>query len=313
MIPWVLPASYNTIGDIMVVVGMLVVEIFLLLQLLPRHGPAVPLTRMVLGSTLLLGSSGLLMAIAAAALSPTLTNYTVVLLAFNGMMLVPIGLWFIMLILLQDRPADVRGWFWPTVIMLMAVSAELLMGVVFVVSDGTTPIDVSAVAAGSLLSAWFLWSMAGTMFALLLWVRLDRALSVPLLGLAGSAVVAPWVPVSPLFGLALMAAVMVATLLAIARGLSLRSGPGPLGRIGPAAAVVIAFLAMTTTGSAVALAPSDLLPQLAFGTVMLGTMGGELLVLVREGLRPSAGPAGAVAGSDGPSVPSAPASSGATE
>ncbi len=287
MIPWVLSASDSTVGDVMVVVGMLAVEIFLLVKLLPRNGPAVPLTRMILGSSLLLGSSTLLMSIVAAALTPNLTSYTVVLAAFNGMMMVPIGIWICVLVVLQDRRIDARGWWWPSVIAVMATAAEVLMGVVFVVADGTTPLTVPAVAAASLLSAWFLWSMAAAMIALLVWVRLTPGVRTPLLGLAASAIVAPWVAVDPLFGLLLMGAVMALTLLAIARTFGLRRVVTAPRDLGIAAAVVGAFLAMMTASSAVALDPTSVAAQLALGIVLLLTMLGEFLLLVREGLRPS--------------------------
>lgn len=287
MIPWVLPASYATAPDVIVVVGMLVVEVFLLVLLLPRNGPAPLATRMVLCSCLLLGSSGLLMAIVAAALAPSLSSYTIVLAAFNGMMLVPIGIWLCTLVILKDRRIDARSWRWPTLITAMATTAEVLMGVVFVIADGTTALDVASVAAATLLSAWFLWSMAAAMLALLAWVRLDRASRRPLLGLAASALFAPWVAVDPLFGLLLMAAVMALTILAMARGLEPSALARRPGHLGVAALVVLAFLAMTTTASASALAPGAVGAQLAFGAVMLVVMAGEFLWLVREGLRPS--------------------------
>jgi hypothetical protein len=312
MIPWVLPASYETFPDILVVVGMLVVEIFLLVQILPRRGPAPPLTRMVLGSSLLLGSSGLLMAIVSAALAPSLSSYTIVLGAFNGMMLVPIGIWLCVLVLLQDRKIDARSWWWPVLIATMATIAEVLMGVVFVVADGTTPITVAAVSAGALLSAWFLWSMAVTMIALLIWVRMDRAIRLPLLGLAASAIAAPWVSVDPVFGLALMAGLMALTLLGMAR-LVERSPLAQLPtHLGLASGVVLAFLAMVSAGSWVALAPTAVGAQIAFGGVMLAVMAGEFVVLIREGLRPSMSPPSEIptpsigpvgAGAPGPAAP----------
>jgi len=162
----------------------------------------------------------------------------------------------------------------------MATSAELLMGLFFTVAGGSA-LDVPTVLTGTLTSAWFLWSMAAAMVALLLWVPLRRAVRDPLLGLAAAGVVAPFVPVDPPVGALLMGAVMAVTILEAFQ--LVRTGRGAsIGRV--LNLVVGAFLAMNLAGIAIAIDPNSLAPTLAFGTIMAVTMAVEFLFLVREGL-----------------------------
>ena len=269
--------------DAIVAVAMVVVEVFVLVQLLPRSGPPPALTTMVIGGGALVASSGVLMALLGAFLQPNLSSYSVVLLAFNFMMLGPPGFWFISLIVFEDRTIRPRQWFWPVALTAMATSTELLMGVFFTVAGGSA-LDVASVVAGSLTSAWFLWSMAAAMVALLLWVRLPRAVRDPLLGLAAAGAVAPIVPVDPPLGALLMAAVMGVTIVVLLQ--SLRSGAAhvSVGRLYNG--IVGALLAMSVTGAVLALAPGSVAAALAFGGTMAVVMTVELLVVVREGLAP---------------------------
>ncbi|MCI4322246.1 MAG: hypothetical protein L3K05_08085 [Thermoplasmata archaeon] len=267
--------------DAIVAVAMVVVEVFVLVQLLPRAGPPPALTTMVIGGSALVGSSGVLMALLGAFLQPNLSSYSVVLLAFNFMMLGPPGFWFISLIVFEDRTIRPRHWFWPVALTAMATSTELLMGVFFTVAGGSA-LDLASVLAGSLTSAWFLWSMAAAMVALLLWVRLPRAVRDPLLGLAAAGAVAPVVPVSPPLGALLMAVVMAATLVVVLQSLRVGAAGAGVGRLFPG--VVAAFLAMSVTGAALALAPDLIAAGLAFGSTMAAVMTVEFFVVVREGL-----------------------------
>jgi hypothetical protein len=270
--------------DVIVAVAMIVAEVFILLQILPRAGPPPAMTRMVIGSTALVGSSGVLMALLGAYLQPNLNTYSVVLLAFNGMMLLPPGLWFVSLIVFEDRKIRTQSWLWPVVVTAMASSAELLMGLFFSVAAGVS-VDPWSALAGTLTSAWYLWSMAAAMVALLLWVRLDRSVRDPLLGLAATGVVAPVVPVDPVAGAVLMTVVMAATILVtLQRVRTTRTTFPGAGRVWNG--VVAAFLAMSVAGVALALLPGSLGATLAFGVVMAAAMTAEFLLLVRVGLRP---------------------------
>jgi hypothetical protein len=276
--------------DIIVAVAMIVAEVFILVQILPRTGPPPAKTRMVIGSTALLGSSGVLMALLGAYLQSNLNSYSVVLLAFNGMMLMPPGLWFVSLIVFEDQTIRTRGWFWPVAITAMASSAELLMGFFFSVVAGT-PLLVPNALAATLTSVWYLWSMAAAMVALLIWIRLERAVRDPLLGLAAAGIVAPFVPVDPLVGALLMTGTMAATILLVLQGVRAGRPSGPAaGRVFNG--VVAAFLVMSAAGFVLALAPNSVTALLEFGIVMAVVMTAEFLFLVRVGLRPGVGTSG---------------------
>jgi hypothetical protein len=269
--------------DVVVVVLMVVVEVYLLTQILPRRGGPPTLTRMIIGSTALLGSAGLLMALVGAFFSSNLSSYSIVLLLFNFMMLGPPGVWMIAVILLHDRRIDPKSWAWPVAIASMAMLAEALMGLLFTATSGP-PYDLLDVVGGSLTSGWFLWSMAAAMVALIVWVPLPGPLRLPLLGLALAGVVAPWVSADPLVGAALMVLAMGATFAsfpaALRAPMAHRLSPWLLG-------VGAAFLPMTATGLLLAVLPDSPLAVLLFGGVMASVMFGEFLVLVREALLPT--------------------------
>lgn len=281
----VITVTPSTLLDAVVVVAMVVVEVFLLTQIVPRRGPPTPLARMVVGSSALLGSAGVLMAAVQAFMSANLDTYTVVLFAFNFMMLAPPGLWVIAVIVYKDRTIDPRSWWWPIAITTMATLAEVLMGLLFVVADGSA-LDLPTVLAATLSSAWYLWSMVAAMVVLTLWVPLPRLVQGPLLGLAAAGFVAPWVVADPVTGAILMALVMAGTLGAFARTARRAAAVAPA-RFRLLLAIVVAFFAMTLAGSLVAVAGDALWSQLLFGATMSAVMVGELLYLVREGLYPS--------------------------
>ena len=160
------------------------------------------------------------------------------------------------------------------------------MGLFLTVATGG-PLDVPSVLAGTLTSAWFLWSMTAAMVALLLWLPLNRSVRDPLLGLAAAGSAAPIVPVNAPLGALLMGLAMAGTLLYAFRGL--RRGAGLLpegGRV--LLGVTTAFLLMSLGGAASALVPGSVYALLAFGVVMAAVMTSEFLVIVRAGLTPAA-------------------------
>jgi uncharacterized membrane protein len=280
----VITVSGDIVGDVLIVVGMVVVEIFLLTRIIPRSGPPATLALMVIGTSELLGSAGLLMALVGAFFQSNLTTYTVVLFMFNFMMLTPPGLWVIAVIIYHDRRIDTTSWFWPVAIVTLATTAEVLMGLLFTVVSGSTP-TIPVVLAGTLNSAWYFWSMGAAMVALLVWVRFEPIVRYPLLGLAGSAAVAPWVVVDPVAGALLMAGVMTVTYLGCYS--LLRSTPQVTPtQLRVVLSVVGAFLAMTAGGFAVAVAGASIPSEILFGSIMSVVMVAEFLVLVREGLHP---------------------------
>jgi hypothetical protein len=282
MVAPILVWNSQLLPDMIVVVVMVIVEVYLLTQILPRAGPPPTITRMIIGSTSLLGSAGLLMAIIGAFLNSNLNSYSIVLLLFNFMMLGPPSVWFIAVVIFHDDRIEPRRWVWPVAIATMATVAELLMGLLFTVGNGP-PYDLPSVLAGTLTSAWFLWSMVAAMLAVLFWVPLSRGVRGPLLGLAASGVVAPWVPVDPLLGASLMAAVMAATFALFFASLQdpVETDRGALRVI---LGVATAYLAMMTAGVVVGLLPGSTWAVVGFGATMGAVMYAEFLVLLRRGL-----------------------------
>jgi hypothetical protein len=281
MSPPVLPINADSAPFAVLVVAMLVVEVFLLTQIIPRRGPGPSLARMIIGSSALLGSAGTLMALVDTSMTATLDSYAVLLFAFNFMMVAPPGIWVVSVIVFRDRTIDAESWFWPVAIVAMATSAEVLMGLLFVVVDGG-PLGLTTVLAGTLVSAWYLWSMVGAMVALTFWLPLPWSVRAPLLGLSASGFVAPWVATDPIVGALLMSAVMGGTIVLLFR---LARSPGSadyrllFGVFG-------AFVAMTTAGFTVAASNGNVVAILGFGAVMTVVMVGEFAYLVREGLHP---------------------------
>jgi len=279
----VLPLHDDTVPFAILVVAMLVVEVFLLTQIIPRRGPRPSLARMIIGSSALIGSAGTLMALVDTTATATLDSYAILLFAFNFMMVAPPGLWVISIIVFRDRTIDATSWSWPVAIVAMATVAELLMGLLFVVADGGA-LDLATVLATTLASAWYLWSMVGAMVALILWVPLPGSVRGPLLGLSAAGFVAPWVAADPIVGALLMALVMGGTIAFL-----LRPGRSPEATAYPVVlGVLTAFIAMGAAGFGVALSNGSLAALLGFGLVMTGVMVGEFAYLVREGLHPRA-------------------------
>ncbi len=300
MVAPVITVTGDTLLDAIIVVAMLVVEVFLLTQIVPRRGPPPPIARMVVGSSALLGSAGVLMSVIQAFLNANLDSYTVVLFTFNFMMLAPPGLWIIAVIVYHDRAIDAKSWSWPVAIVAMATLAEVLMGLLFTVADGSS-LALANVLAGTLTSAWYLWSMVGAMVALILWIPLPRLVAGPLLGLAAAGFVAPWVVADPVVGAVLEAVAMGATV-GVFYGTARRAAATDPSGYRLLLAIFGAFVVMTLSGFVVALANDALVAELAFGGVMSVVMVGEFLYLVREGLWPS-WPRPSVGGAATPTAP----------
>ncbi len=264
----------------LVAIPMVVVEVYLLTQLVPRSGAPPTLTRMLIAGSALIGSAGLLMACLYVILSPNYSTYTAVFWAFNFMMMAPLGFWVIGVILLRDRPMNPRNPFWPILIALLATTAEILMGVLFTVGAS----DLYAflpVMAGTFTTIWFLWSMVAAMVAMLFWIPLRPSVRRPLLGLTLSGVVAPWVVVAPLTGAVLMTGAMLVTFALLAY--QAWSTPLPSsGGLGLPGWIVLSFLATSIAGYLVILAPGTS-AALGFGGVMAVVMTGEFAFILWEG------------------------------
>ncbi len=264
----------------LVAIPMVVVEVYLLTQLVPRSGEPPTLTRMLIAGSALIGSAGLLMACLYVILSPNYSTYTAVFWAFNFMMMAPLGFWVIGVILLRDRPMNPRNPFWPILVALLATTAEILMGVLFTVGAS----DLYAflpVMAGTFTTIWFLWSMAAAMVAMLFWIPLVPSVRRPLFGLALSGVVAPWVVVDPLTGAILMTGAMLVTFAILAYQAWSTPVPSSSG-LGLPGWIVLSFLAMSIAGYLLVFSPGATV-ALGFGVVMAAVMTGEFAFILWEG------------------------------
>jgi hypothetical protein len=282
----IIPYNDQLAPDAILVVLMLGIEVYLLTQIVPRNRATPTLTRMIIGSTALVGSAGVLMALTGAFLAPTLGAYSLVLMMLNFMMLGPPGIWMISVILFEDRKIDPGSWRWPAAIAGMATWGELMMGLFFAVA-GAGQVAPADVVLATLTSAWYLWSMVGAMVALSFWLPLGGRRRIPLLGLAAGGFVAPWIVASPTIGAGLTAGTMGATFLLIFGSRASRSDDPRFWAV--VLGVGAAFLAMTLSGALVAIAPTNYVALLAFGIVTTVVMIGELVYLVREGLHPASG------------------------
>jgi hypothetical protein len=277
--PLTMPSS--PLPFVVVAVSMVAVTIFLLGKVLPPDGRPPLLTQLTLALSVIAGGSLLLLALLFVFLNPNATEaWTFVLLAFNFMMMVPAGLWFVSQIAFRDRRIAVRSWSWPVLLSLATTGSEVIMGVLFVYGGAATPLSMLSTLALGLSSVWFLWSMSALMGALLLWSPLSTLERGALLSLTLSAVVAPWVSAYPTVGGVLMAALMGALFAWLAR--RLWRGAVQADEIPLLFGLAGAFLAMTAAGLSIATSSGASWATLAFGSTMAVVMGVETAYLLRR-------------------------------
>ena len=287
------PLSLGLLPFATVALSMIAITIYVLLRILPRQAEPPLLTQMLLGVSVLGGGSVLLLALLFVFLNPNGTAaWTWVLLAFNFMMMFPIGFWFVSLVLFEDRRIAARGWTWPLVVAVATTGSEVLMGLLFAVAGTGGALATSTVFARGLASVWLYWSMAAVMGSLIVWAPLSPLERAGSTTLALASVVAPWVAAFPLVGGIAASAVMAALFLLVARRLlEHRVSPTEIGFLTGLNAL---FLAMAVSALGLAVAPGADAAAIGFGTVMTLGMVGEVAYLVRRCYH---GPAAAV-GSD---------------
>jgi hypothetical protein len=265
-----------------VALSMIVVTVFVLVQILPRHRAPLELTTLTIGIAVLAGSSVLLLALLWVFIDPNgTTAWTWVLVAFNFMMMFPAGLWFVSLILFRDRKVEWGSWLWPGTIALATVGSEVLMGVLFAVGGGNAPTTFTAALALGLSSIWFDWSMGAIMVALLVWLPLTGVARGSLAALTAAAFLAPWVVAVPLVGAAGMA-VLMTTVFGLLYGYLHRMGPIRTGDLRVVVGLSAAFALMVLAQVAVVAAPGSYAAALAFGGSMALVMGCEVAFVVRS-------------------------------
>jgi hypothetical protein len=265
-----------------VALSMVVVTIFVLTQILPRAGGAIPLTSMIFGVSLLAGSSILLLALLWVFIDPNgTTAWTWVLVAFNFMMMGPAGLWFVSLIVYRDRAIDAPSWGWPAIIALATVGSEVLMGVLFAVGSGTAPTTLVGGLALGLSSIWFDWSMGAIMAALLLWLPLRGLARLSLAALTAAAFLAPWVVAVPAVGAAGMGGLMVVVFGLVYRRLAQRATLRAADFWVPFG-LAIAFSLMIAAQVAIVAAPGSDVAALAFGGTTAVVMSAEVAFVLHR-------------------------------
>ena len=274
---------YAIIAVTMVVITVVVLGLVLATE---RRPPLV--TQMLLTVAVVGGGSVLLLALVFAFVNTNRTDaWTWVLMAFNFMMAVPVGLWFVAIVVYQDRRVPSRGWVWPLALAAATTASEVLMGVLFAVGEANGGLSTLASFGAGLSSVWYYWSMAAVMAGLLLWARLLPSEKVVARGLLLTALFGPWVSAYPTVGGIAVTVVMAAVVATVLRLVFLRKvGAGEGGLL---LGVSVAFLGMTLTGLGLAVSGGSDGSRVAFGLVMGAIMTGEIAYLVRAcyGDRPS--------------------------
>ncbi len=265
-----------------VALSMIGITVFVLARLLPRERSPLALSTMVLGVAALGGGSLLLLALMWVFVDPNgTTAWTWVLLAFNFMMMVPAGLWFVSLIVYRDRRVDWHGWLWPAVLAVVVVGSEMMMGILFAVGGGNAPQTPVAVLALGLGSIWFYWSMGTVMLALILWLPIRGLVRGSLGALTAAAFLAPWVVAAPLVGIAGMGLLMTAVVVALYVHLGRRARIGSAD-LGVVVGLAVAFALMVGGQVAVVAMPGSYGAALAFGGTTALAMLGELAYVFRQ-------------------------------
>ncbi len=263
-----------------VAVSMVAVTVVVLGLVLARERRPPFVTQMLLTVAVVGGGSVLLLALVFAFLNPNGTDaWTWVLMAFNFMMAVPVGLWFVALVVYRDRRVAGRGWGWPLLLGAATTGSEVLMGILFAVGESNGALSATRSFGDGLSSVWYYWSMAAVMAALIAWARLGPAERTVARGLLLTAVLAPWVTAYPAVGGIAVTVVMAGVVGALMRQILQR-------RVAPGEArflllIALAFVAMTVSGLFLAVGQGSDPSRVLFGTVMGLVMSGEVAYLVR--------------------------------
>ncbi|HTT73084.1 MAG TPA: hypothetical protein VMG99_02890 [Thermoplasmata archaeon] len=266
---------------VIIALAMIAVTIFVLSQILPVAGRPPLVTQALIGLLVIFSGSILLLSLLFVFLNPDGTSaWTLVLLAFNFMMMGPVGVWFIGLVLYRDRRIDARSWIWPAAIALVTTGSEAIMGVLFVVGSGAGSTWAAAFALG-LNSVWYFWSMGAIMVALVVWAPLARLERGALFALTASSVLAPWVTAYPTAGGLAMGLLMTVVFLGLVHRLG-QPRAGLVGELGLLFGLAGAFLATAVAGFYVAAASGSIAADLTFGGVMAAVMTVEVAYLFRR-------------------------------
>ncbi len=276
----------------LIAIAMIGLNLYVLHRLLldrPRHA----VSAFVLGAGVLLAQLVLWAGVAYYLFVPTVGGFFLFAIAAQFMM-VPIGIWFVALILKQSRKAIAPASLPIAVGMgLLLFANEYLMSIAFLplappAFAGTIGFTGSPVEflAAPLVTLWYCWPMGATMAALLWWTRLPVADARAVGALTATAFVAPWVPESPLAGALAMVLVMGVGMVLLLRASIADRRPSVHSahlRLGAAAAFVL-MSAGAFSSMLVASGPGHILP---FACVTTVVMVGETVYLLRSLLAPT--------------------------
>ncbi len=265
-----------------IAVSMVAITIVVFGLALPSSGRPPLVTQLALALAVIGGGSVLLLALVFVFLSndPT-SSWTFVLLAFNFMMMGPAGLWFIGLVVFQDRRVRPSDWSWPVGLAVMTTGSEVLMGFLFALGSESTPLPTVPTLALGVSSVWFFWSMAAIMASLVLWAPLAPIERYGLVALTVAAAIGPWVTSFPVIGGAAMTVLMLAVFLYFVRALG-RRAEARTQPIGFLIGLAAAFLAMAVAGLALVASGGAVAAVLAYGGVTGVVMTAEIAGLLRR-------------------------------
>jgi hypothetical protein len=265
-----------------IAIAMICVTVFVFAKALPSDGRPPLITQMALALAVIGGGSVLLLALVFVFVNPDGTSaWTWVLLSFNFMMMGPAGLWFIGLVVFQDRRIAPRDWSWPAALAVMTTGSEALMGFLFALGGATVPLSVLDTLSLGVSSVWFFWSMAAIMTALVVWAPLAQLERYALVALTLAAALGPWVTTYPTVGGLAMTVLMVALFVSLVRSLSQRAAVRP-DQAGLLVGLAVAFLAMAIAGLVLVASGGSVAAVLAFGAVMGVVMSVEIAYLLRR-------------------------------
>ena len=277
-----LDASSSLASFVVIAVSMVLVTIVVFALALPTNGRPPLITQLTLALAVIGGGSVLLLALVFVFINTDGTAaWTFVLLAFNFMMMGPAGLWFIGLVVFQDRRVGRTDWMWPVLLAVMTTGSEVLMGFLFALGGESVSLPVVPTLALGVSSIWYFWSMAAIMAALVVWAPLAPLERYGLAALSVSAALGPWVTAFPIVGGIAMAVLMGVLFLFLFRALS-RHGAVLPHQIGFLLGLAVAFLAMASAGLALVASGGAVGAVLAYGTVTGLVMTAEIAGLLRR-------------------------------
>lgn len=276
---------------VFIAIVMVAANLYFLVRLFPRKGGTPNLATIILIFGLLFMSAGLWLALIYSITTPGDTSSIVVFIAGNSMMAV-FGAWMLGVMLrAEERYPSPTGWVWPTLLALLFVGNEIMMGLVFVIAQTAAAPNGSGDGSGlirlltdSIVSIWFFWAMLANMVVLVLWLPVARAERRLLLLFAGSSAVSPWVLAAPLAAALAILAFMGATFVVLYREVGTAQAP-PRQYLRVALAVGAAMLLMSVTAF---VAFAGVLTPYAGAPFALASaliMGAEIALLARWAFR----------------------------